>query len=350
MIQQWELILHHSYSGIPGVIFDQSPSRTSHGVAVNLTPDAFHADGATTGSGAVTFPRDGYIQVPTSPKTWAPLGAIRVEILCRCETAGGGGTLIDAGSFSLSVVGGFFHGDYAADPGSGSFNSGASPGVPGPVPDNQWATVGMLYDGFSVIDCTVNGDSALTDPGQLNPLDTTTMLVIGNNRAGTAGWTGSIDDVKIWRLDPRYIDGVFTNRPVDDGVEQCWVDWVNSLNEILDADPDCANAIRTLIGRAAASVLRVTAGDTDTEGQWEFATQRYADLWSQNRLEEIVPVLVDLFAWLRSHGLDPAQNADLQALATNDCFTKLRNKIPPLDCDAQFTGFLDSLSASLQAL
>src|SRR4051794_15107716 len=108
MLEPWELILHHTYSGVPGVIFDQSPNRSSHGVAVNLGPGAFHADGATSGSGAVTFGHDGYIQVPTSTDVWAPLGGIRVEITCRCETVDGGGTLIDGGSFAFAVSQGFF--------------------------------------------------------------------------------------------------------------------------------------------------------------------------------------------------------------------------------------------------
>jgi hypothetical protein len=336
LIEPWELILHHSYSGIPGVIFDESPGRNSHGV--------------TPGSGAVTFPRDGYIQVPASPKTWAPLGGIRVEIVCRCETVDGGGTLIDAGSFGFSVGGGYFSGDYSGNPGSGIFASGGSPGLHGPVPDNEWVTIGLLYDGFSLIDCSVNGASALSEPGQYNPLDTTTMVVIGNNRAGTAGFTGSIDDVKIWRLDPHYIDDVFINRPVDDGVEQCWVEWIRKLNDVLDAERDCADEITTLIGRAVASILRVPAGDAETAAQWDFAAQRYAELWADNRLEEIVPVLIDLVAWLRSHGLDPGQNADLQALFNNDCFVRLRDKIPLLDCEPQFAGFIDSLSVSIQAL
>jgi hypothetical protein len=34
MAELWELILHHSYTGTPGVVFDQSPRRGSHGVAV----------------------------------------------------------------------------------------------------------------------------------------------------------------------------------------------------------------------------------------------------------------------------------------------------------------------------
>jgi hypothetical protein len=350
MVKPWELILHHAYSGVPGVIFDQSPKRSSHGVAVNLGPNAFHEDGATPGSGAVTFPRDGYIQVPTSPDAWAPLGGIRVEIICRCETVDGGGTLIDGGSFSFAVGGGFFSGDYAADPGGGVFNSGGSPGLHGPVPDNEWVTLGFLYDGFAIVDCTVNGSSELTNPDAYNALNTTTMVVIGNNRAGTNGFTGSIDDIKVWRRNPNYIDDVFINRPVDEDVEKCWVDWVRRLNDVLNADPACANQITTLMGRAILSILRTPPGDAATAAQWQAAAQRYAELWSQNRLDEIVPVLIDLLAWLRSHGLDPAQNADMQALLNSDCLAKLRNAIPPLTCDPKFAGFIDSLSESIQAL
>jgi hypothetical protein len=54
MSEPWELVLHHDYRGMPGVIFDRSPGRGAHGRSQNLnTPGDFLANGATAGSGAV---------------------------------------------------------------------------------------------------------------------------------------------------------------------------------------------------------------------------------------------------------------------------------------------------------
>ena len=55
MADPWELILHHTYTGTPGVVCDQSPGRGSHGVAVNLADSDFLVNGISAGSGAVTF-------------------------------------------------------------------------------------------------------------------------------------------------------------------------------------------------------------------------------------------------------------------------------------------------------
>ena len=55
MADPWELVLHHTYAGTPGVILDHSPSRRSHGQPVNLTEADFLTDGVRPGSGAVRF-------------------------------------------------------------------------------------------------------------------------------------------------------------------------------------------------------------------------------------------------------------------------------------------------------
>ena len=55
MAELWELICHHTYGGIPGVVVDLSPRATSHGQVFGLDDGDFLADGLATGSGAVRF-------------------------------------------------------------------------------------------------------------------------------------------------------------------------------------------------------------------------------------------------------------------------------------------------------
>jgi hypothetical protein len=81
MADPWELILCHTYTGTPGVVYDQSPARGSHGVAVNLADSDFRTDGISTGSGAVAFHPNTTIRVAAS-KTWSPLGGLRGEVVC----------------------------------------------------------------------------------------------------------------------------------------------------------------------------------------------------------------------------------------------------------------------------
>ena len=56
MADIWELICHHTYTGIPGVIVDTSPPAASYGIARNLSDANFLADGVAPGSGAVSSP------------------------------------------------------------------------------------------------------------------------------------------------------------------------------------------------------------------------------------------------------------------------------------------------------
>ena len=112
MADAWELILHHNYASTPGVIFDDSPRRLSHGVAVGLEDSNFVHDGAQAGSGAINFPTDvlvpeGSINVAQSD-CWVPLKGLRVEIVCRRDRAPmvpeAIGHLIESDSFSFQWV------------------------------------------------------------------------------------------------------------------------------------------------------------------------------------------------------------------------------------------------------
>jgi hypothetical protein len=350
MVEPWELILHHAYTGVPGVIFDQSPGRASHGTAVNLQERDFHRQGVTASSGSVTFRPGGFVQVPAANNTWAPLGGVRVELVCRCESAGGGGVLIDGGSFSFSLGGGFLSAGFSEGAGGSVYGTGGSPGSV-QVPDNQWVTLSLVNNGLSRVEFLLNGASFALFSEPIDPINAATMVTIGSAQTGADTFTGSIDDVKVWRLNPHYIDGVFTARPVDDAVTVCWLEWGKRLTAVLEANSQCARHLNDLVGRAVASLVR--QGDTsgaDTAAQWDFAAQRYAELWAEDRLGEIVGVLVDLVAWLRGHGLDPAQNAEFNALLNDECFTQIKDAIPPMSCDSKFTSFLDDLGTSLAAL
>ena len=49
MAELWELICHHTYRGIPGVVVDTSPHQASHGRAIGLDNSDFLADGGASG-------------------------------------------------------------------------------------------------------------------------------------------------------------------------------------------------------------------------------------------------------------------------------------------------------------
>ena len=83
MSDSWELICDHTYTGIPGVVVDSSPSAASYGQALGLDDTDFLKDGAAAGSGAVRFYKPGSVYVPTEKSQWRALRAIRGKATLR---------------------------------------------------------------------------------------------------------------------------------------------------------------------------------------------------------------------------------------------------------------------------
>jgi hypothetical protein len=78
MAELWELICHHTYGGIPGVVVDRSPLAASHGQVFGLDDGDFLADGVAPGSGSARlYKQDGRIRVPTEAIPWRSINGWR---------------------------------------------------------------------------------------------------------------------------------------------------------------------------------------------------------------------------------------------------------------------------------
>jgi hypothetical protein len=342
MTNPWELILHHSYTGTPGVIFDQSPRRGSHGTAVNLADSAFSVDGAEPGSGSVSFENGGWVSVRAS-ESWTPLGAVRTEVrLKRNQLLGSFDTVYDGGSFSLAIRGelinAFFRGV-----GSHNFILRSPGGFEAPA--GEWTTITTIYDGISTAQLYVNGDLVTDARGELWPLLPPAGVVIGADGSGAFGLNGRIDDIKIWRLKPYRADDNFTRRPMEPAVSDCWKAWGREFEaaweRMWQQNSECTEVLvaglNQLRHRALTDALvRIPGGDA----RWREAAAEYQRLWAAGRLAEINPILQGLLQWLRDAGLDPDQNTELQELINSPCWNVLLGETPPLMCDPEFTSML----------
>jgi len=340
MAELWELILHHSYTGTPGVVFDQSPRRGSHGVAVHIPDGDFLRDGASEGSGAVVANPNpnSHIDVPVT-SVWRPLSGIHVEVVCICDEFAGG-PLIGGDCFGLSVFDGEVSGTYSV----GSFGGGLfkSEEV---VPVGEWVTVGYTYDGVLRAELTLNGTpvAEIGSAGYLGPA--TQHVTIGNRRAPggvyNTPFAGRIDDVKVWRVNPHYINDDFTRRPIDDSVARCWADWFRKLKEVMRSDPECAAVFISLLNAALVSGKdALVDGGAFAGPEMLEAGRRYRELWSEGRVREIPAVIADLIAWWRRIGVDPTDNDEVRALLADPCVQRILDKLPPIDCDGEFTDYL----------
>lgn len=334
MAESWELVLHHTYGGAAGVIFDHSPTRRSHGQPVDLAAADFLTDGATPGSGAVRLHSgSSMIRVPSSD-SWNPLGGVRIELTCETAMIRAGGPLITADSFAFGTGSGFFHGEFAqTHGGSSQVNEGGSD--PRPLPSDTWMTLALQYDPAGV-QAEINGDVVKRWDEWNGLLAATSGLVIGNDRTGHNGLTGSIDDLKVWRLNPHLIGTIFVGRPVDTSVGRCWAAWSRKLDAVIASDPRCWNKIAELLPRAMFTVMSEIANIPSVQPELAELSLRYDEFWAQGRLDQVSRVLADIIALLRDAGFNPAHIDALQALLNDPCLASMLEQLP-INCDAKFT-------------
>lgn len=333
MAAPWELVLHYTFAGAPGVIFDHSPARRSHGQPVNLSAGDFVQDGATTGSGAVRVRPTTGIRVPIS-ESWRPLGGLRIELICETELLRAGGSLITADTVAFSTGGGYFGGDFSFTHGwSGAFGEGG--GGPRPLPATRWLTVAVQY-GAGGVHAEIDGDVVSRWDGWDGLLSAPREIVVGNDRTGARGLTGLIDDIKIWRMHPQFIGKGFVERPVSPEVGRCWAEWSRRLDEMLRADPDCAEKMAVLLPRAMFAMMSNIPRTPEVQAQITELSLRYQEFWKQGRLSEVSGVLADLVAVLRNAGFNPANIALLQELLNDPCFASFGESLP-MNCDSEFT-------------
>jgi hypothetical protein len=334
MAEPWELVLHHTYAGPPGLVFDHSPTRRSHGQPVDLTAADYLTDGATSGSGAIRLHGGAScIRIPPSP-SWNPVGGVRVEMLCETELIRSGGTLLCADSFVFGTGNSFFSGEFAQTTG-GSSVVGEGGSEPRPLPVGEWMTLALQYDPAGV-HVEIDGDTVASWEGWNGLLTATSGLVIGNDRTGQNGLHGRIDELKIWRLNPHFIGDRFVERPVDPAVGRCWAEWSQRLDDLIKSDPDCWNRLAVLLPKAMFAMMEAIAQLPGIEAQFAELTLRYNESWSLGRLGDVSGVLADLVALLRGAGFHPSQVADLQALLNDSCLASFQEQLP-INCDVEFT-------------
>ncbi|WP_161600541.1 LamG-like jellyroll fold domain-containing protein [Mycolicibacterium hodleri] len=347
MSDQWELILHHTYAGTPGVIFDHSPGRGSHGVAVGLSDSNFHTDGAAAGSGAVSFGRGKRIRV-TPTKGWTTLRGIRGEVICRPNRADSGGRLIHADSFKFHMVGGSVGLDIRTGTGFSRFFGEYPSGVL-PV---QWTKVGFVYDGIATCVITSDGVPLRTSTDvPLHQVSPAANVTIGSESEADNPFDGQIDDVKIWRLDPHFINNQFTGRPVPPDVPGCWVSWGRKFRDALDdlakENSECPAHIVKLVNElVTVATAKALTHSESSRLRWLGAARQYQDYWQAGNLESISPILAGLESDSRADGLDLTALPEYQRLINDPCWKRLLETAPLMDCDVQF---IDMLRGAVEA-
>lgn len=347
MSDPWELMLHHSYAGSPGLIFDQSPGRKNHGRGRGLQDSDYTADGQVARSGAVQFRDRGIIDVlPQAP--WDSLQVIRAEFICRWDQQIRG-ILLDTDTFTFAIIHEvpWFN---VLTP-FGWVGHTMSKGNDPVIPFQEWMTLGVYFDFISgVAGFTLNGDEIeRTDCSWMAAMSPPSKIGIGNSISDLDQyWRGAIDDVKVWRLDPKWVDGTFTNRPTDPRVRDCWDKWSDGLGNAFAADPECALRVASLIQAAVNGMIR-RLSQSSRRARWEAAVGDYRRRWEGGDLDGVADALNSVIAEV---GADLQLTTDpaIAALLNDPCVQRLVSNVPSIECDPAFSNMLRKTAAGLGSM
>jgi hypothetical protein len=364
MAERWELICHHTYGGIPGVVVDRAPRRASPGVAVAPLADGdFLHDGATAGSGAVRFYKTGArVHVPidaANAAAWQPLAGLRAEVTFRRDAHPAGAmpidTLLEGGSFHLYVRGSTLVAWFRGVPTQyAEITSTFDPVGPQPyqVPTGAWTTVGFLHDGLGTLELSADGVMVARKQGVFAPVAGAGApgIFIGNTRQGDAPLHGEIDEVKVWRLNPRRLVDEFFGRPMDEATARCWARIWSDLRAALARHPECVRALLVPLRNGIDRVQRLAlARGPETRERLARSQREYRRLWNAGQVDspEMTQLFADLIAAMRVGGVDPAADPDLAAVLDSECLRRILAEISEPDCDLQALALLRAIVARL---
>jgi hypothetical protein len=172
-------------------------------------------------------------------------------------------------------------------------------------------------------------------------------LNIGNAATGGLFCNGEIDDVKIWRLNPHFVDDNFSARPMDPATAECWRRFRTALDAALLANPDCAKKLLGDVRAAMDNFLRqVIAKGPESKHHLKACAREYEHHWRSGTVDapKMIDAFVDFLHWLRLVGISLDTDPTLAALAASPCFQEVLAKMPPFDCDHKLMHLLRSVA------
>jgi hypothetical protein len=341
-----ELICDQTYTW-DGVPADKSPYR-NHGSAIN-TDGAF--DGAEPGSGMIKFPHpNSRVRIGPGP-AWQRLIALKVEVLARVNPQAARLPVLVAGhgSFRFGLLEGALEARF--DNATGTNNQVRSAEAFAPdrkrhaVPANKWVKLGFYHDGFAKMRLFIDGElvgEAIIEGG-IPPVQGLGVS-IGNDVAQDGlQFPGEIDEVRIWRLDPKAMKREFLGRPYTHKTARCWQKQFETILDWMKKNPEQLHSLAQQIGITENSFLRSLFLLPDSEqAKLRAVLVAFGDLWFEGKIAgpEMEKVLCHWIALLRALGIDPEGGAAGTALLA--AIAEL--KIDPSDllkCDPEVAAFLE---------
>jgi hypothetical protein len=359
MANPWELICHHAYGGIAGVVADRSPSSASDARVFGIPDEDFLPDGARPDTGAIRFrQQSGSVRIPAMTAPWRLLEGLRVEALVRRESAHKN-FIIDCNAFRFFIENdqgneGHLIARFVDASGASVQIDSVNDAVAGPfgVDRDRWVALGFVYDGFSEIELHVDGIVVARKVGLIDTLTSIdgAGVRIGQSRDGLHSFLGEIDGLKIWRRNPRRFYDDFHARPMNPETAACWRKFDEQLQAAQRRHPECSTRLNEELRQSLRNaVWSVISGGPDAAARFAEFVKEYQRLWRAGKVgsPEMIACIAGFIEWLQSVGLDGALSAGASELGNSVCFQIIAKEAGAPECDRQLKHLYEQVAARL---
>jgi hypothetical protein len=253
-----ELICQQRYR-VGGVPTDITPYR-NHGSAI----DAPGLPGPYRDKDVIRFPNpDSRVKIDLGTLgAWAPLQALKIEVVARLDPRAGRTLGLAAGDGSFF----FFVGETALEAivygPAGNMHircadADSPDGALHAVPANRWTTLAFYHDGFAKMRLAIDGKIVGTKvvAGGV-PSVKAGGVAIGNAVGAGSPLHGDIDEISFWRLDPNEMRREFLCREYDAKAAQCWAAIFRAIHAWAAAHPSQAKSLFGLIEQRMNEFIR----------------------------------------------------------------------------------------------
>ncbi len=344
-----ELICDQSFTW-DGVPADKSPyhndGRATH------TGGSF--DGVQPGSGMITFPHpDSRVRISTG-LAWQPLISLKIEILARVDPMMQRTPTLVAGqgSFRFGLMEGALEARF--ENATGSHNHVRSDQQFAPdhnfhrVPTNKWVRLGFDHDGFAKMRLFIDGElvGETIVEGGIPPVQGLGVSIGNDVDRDGSQFPGEIDELRIWRLDPKAPKRAFLSRPYTRQTARCWRQyWESTIAWARRNQEQGKSLTQQIQGEQEAVVRSILLLPDSEQAKLGAVLTAFSALWRAGNISgpEMAKVLCDWFALLRGAGIEPGGDAATSAALAAAFAGRQAEAKALLRCDRKMAVFADLL-------
>lgn len=340
-----ELICQQRYR-VGGAPVDLSPYR-NHGTAIDA-PAA-----AGPGHDVIAFPNPGSRVAigPGKSSAWTPLIALRIEVIARVDTNAARELTLAAGdgAFEFMItehaltarVGGQLIRSADADSPDGRMHE---------VRSNRWTKLVLEHDGYArmrlliddrlVAEKTISGGVPSVGAGG---------VAVGNLPGGGRPLLGEVDEISIWRIDPKTMRREFLGRPLTEKEARCWLKAIEAARDWARANPAKAQAlVEAAMTDNRAAIRSLFLLPAAAQERLRRDINALTALWLEGKIDSpaMSHAMHRWFADLHGHGIKPNGGAaEIEGLLAGVALRGLQ-----IDCDPALGAYLKHMHKALDAI